>query len=588
MTQTPRGRRTGRSVPAVYGGVSVLLIIGVLALALVTPPPSTPPMAAVAPAPQEQVEVERIEQTSRFGEGDGGTGDCQPGDPGCEGVGVQPTEDPAGGADDPGDPQVVESSAPGALRRCYNRGLTQSPDPQSPPCKAEVFAGDNGGATSSGVTATAIRIAIPMRGDNQETYEQAIRAFARHFESYYELYGRTLDIAFVAASTGTTSGVEGRRAWARDVIDVDPFAALEPATRSTGDIAFYRQLAEVGVVATMGDSMQGTASIPSLRGLQGVWSVFPTSEEALQAAGEVVCTALAGRPAAHGGADVSDLERVFGLLQLDQDGERVPTAPLTNRMDACGAPYVEAIATYADDASIEAALRSLREDGVTTVLCACANFQDNVSTAADRLEWTPEWFLPGFNDAGVSSGVTRNHSATTHEQLQHTFGITAQLRRPEVVSGGGRERFEEQYWYTALLEQDPDITFPEQGLTGTSIRARHLYAHYAQLLILVSGIQWAGPDLTPTAFEDALTSLRFANPGVGAAPWFQPGVGFGPSDRTFNSDYAAFWWDAPAVADTNQIKNGRMCYVAAGTRYAPGVFPSDLDHRFFDPAAGCR
>ncbi|HEX9888907.1 MAG TPA: hypothetical protein VGA69_05485 [Nitriliruptorales bacterium] len=575
---TPPARRRGRSVPAIYGVLSLVLVAGALTFALSAPPPSTPPLAEVAPAPQEDIEVERVEQSSRFGEGGGGEGDCELGAQDCEGVGEQPATQPTA------QPSVIETAPGAGFRRCYGTppDQRQTEDPQSPPCISEVWSGNNGGATASGVTATGIRVAVPWRDRDDAAVRPAIEAFARHFNQHYELHGRSIELVFVVPSANT-SGAEGRRAWARDLLAVEPFAALEPATGSSGEAAYYRTLDDAGIVATVGDVAQASASLPSLDAYSNVWSLFPTTNEALRTSGEVVCRAFVGRRASHGGDDVRQRTRRFGVLQLDQHGERVDASPLTSRLDACQAPYGTYTATMSDDESIEAALRSMRGDEVTTVICACSSLEDNVPQAADRLAWEPEWFHPATNDHTFSNGTTRGFNTAPPAQVKHMFGITAQLRRPEATTGAERERHEEQYWYHALQREAPGSQFDG----GT--RSRRMYSYYAQLLILASGIQWAaGPELTPATFRDALEELGYPNPRVGQAPWFQPSVSFGPADHVFNSDYAVFWWDAPEVDDSTHVKNGRMCYVGGGTRYETGTFPEDLDDRLFDPEAGCR
>jgi len=289
-------------VPALYGAVSLILVVGAVALALSTPPPSTPPLAAVAPAPQEQVEVERIEQDSRFGEGDGGEGECAPGTPGCAGTGeVAPSDlDERTVPPSDGPSEIVETQAPGTFRRCHNGGRTQSPDPQSPPCIPAVFDADNGGATWAGVTADTIRIGVPWpmyaqlsanTGDQQREDDFVVaRAYARHVERYYELYGRQIELVKIDRPDGDGPAAEG--AFAEDVAAADVFAVLD---FEDGSIPFYRGLSDRGIVAVDAALQPAMRSAVHAAHTPYVWGVYPAVEEALAATGDVQPASTWGR-----------------------------------------------------------------------------------------------------------------------------------------------------------------------------------------------------------------------------------------------------------------------------------------------------
>ena len=169
----------------------------------------------------------------------------------------------------------------------------------------------------------------------------------------------------------------------------------------------------------------------------------------------------------------------------------------------------------------------------------------------------------------------------TPEQLRHAFALTPRMKRPDVAPAGTREQLEQQYWFNAVREQDSSF----EG--GGSTRASEYYHRYAQVLVLASGIQWAGPELNPTTFADALEGLTFPNPRVGAEPWWQPRVTFGASDHAFNSDFALLWFEVDEM-DQSSARAGRSCYVGGGTRFRLGGFPDNADDLFFDVEAGCR
>jgi len=588
-TSTPaaRPRRRGRSVSAIYGMISFVLVVGAVALALSTPPPSTPPLAAVAPAPQEQVEVERIEQDSRFGKGAGGEGDCAPSDPGCSGVGDQAPDETTddGGLTTP-DPSEAPIEVPshGAFRTCAHGpgGARQTVDPQSPPCKREIFTGDNGGTTWPGVTATTIRIGYAVDPDSPTNQygsnngnQKLFPAWIRHFNRLYEFHGRALE--FVEVEIDGRSDPSIQRADARAFAEAEVFAAL--SYKYLGP--FQDELAEQGIVhmvdpygAGFPTSAELTATGPY------AWSIYPTLDQNLDAASALICTALVGRSAQHGGDDVVDQIRRFGTL-VEQPGRLYyDDSILTTRLKACGADTRRYVSDGSEDPS--ASVRRMRDKGITTIVCVCDKLPPDYTEAAEAILYRPEWLLPGISDAdlNIRDRYVPKPPTQPRAQIAHAFGLWSGPRRPPIDGAGRTYRTLDEYWFHAASAEDPEVREP----TGANP-----YGWYAQLLALASGIQWAGPDLTPQTFADALTSLRFPNPDVGAAPWFQSSVGFGPTDRGFGSDYALFWWrDPDDMAFESGSDIGEVCFVGDGQRVTSGTIPGNADDLFFDLDAGCR
>jgi len=465
--------------------------------------------------PQEQVEVERIERTSRFGDGNGDRGECTPATPDCAGTGeTQPdTPDNVAGSTSDSPSEIVETRAPGELRRCVQGpgGLRQTEDPQSPPCKREIFTGDNGGATWTGITATDIRVAWPTGLDengNPTGHDRALEdAMVAHVNQHYELYGRRF-VPVPIDSTNLDGSAASARAFARDVAATEVFASLGVGS---GAPTFHRELASRGIVSVVYPS-QPSAPVGLFEGLHPhVWSTTPAIEEALDATAALVCDELRDARARHAGADLSGAIRRFGVVVETRGGDRVDPQRLLTGLEAC--------------------------------------------------------------DEDVQK-LARN-------QRSHTFGLTADFRALSSPSGtsSSSRRFEEQYWHHAMKDGDPQAT------TTSNLRP-----FYQQLLMLAAGIQWAGPELTPAAFGEALSTMRFANPWVGQPRWFQPSVTLGPGDHGWNSDFAMIWWDMSAEEEerVSPAMKGRACYVGNGIRVTATTIPADADATFFDPEAGCR
>ncbi|HEX9890167.1 MAG TPA: hypothetical protein VGA69_11855, partial [Nitriliruptorales bacterium] len=515
------------------------------------------------------------------GEG-AGEGDCEVGVD-CEGVGQ---EQPAAQTDVTAPQPTPADVDRSAYLGCVNGsgGPRQTEDPQSPPCRSEVFQGDNGGATWQGVTAEEIRVALPVpdiENDDQRRAQDAIALFVEHVNQHYMLFGRrfvVVEVEFAASSLGDPAA---QRAVAQDVAAQDVFASLP--LRKLGQ--YQEELAERGIVSLLGDRGIGRYPASTLDRLHPyVWAVHPSLDETHTAVGELLCQALAGRPARHGGVDVAGRARHFGLIEeFDPDGgQSYPADRLASALSACGAAH----GVYRSDdvragEQLDVLLRRMQQDGVTTIVCSCERLTDVPLKAAEAIGFRPEWFLPGITDKDVdnSSGAQPNNEV--REQMKHVFGVDANLRRPERARLTG-QRLEEQFWFHAAREVDPSFE-------PSAAQYDDYYDYYASLLVLASGVQWAGPDLTPQTLADALVGLDYPNPGVGEAPWYQPSVGFGPADHGFNSDFALMWWrDPDDAAWEARTDFGDMCYVGGGTRFRAGAVPADVDELFFDPEAGCR
>ncbi|MEO6467902.1 MAG: hypothetical protein ABIP21_02290, partial [Acidimicrobiia bacterium] len=120
-------------------------------------------------------------------------------------------------------------------------GKIKIPYTYAAPC-AKAFSGDNGGATTDGVTQDAIKI-IVYQGDPAKNPLQAAsvstagadvspataratyEGYFKIFEKYYNFYGRKLDIQYFPGTGGPMDEVTAR-ADANAIADMHPFAVL--------------------------------------------------------------------------------------------------------------------------------------------------------------------------------------------------------------------------------------------------------------------------------------------------------------------------------------------------------------------------
>ena len=237
---------------------------------------------------------------------------------------------------------------------------------------------------------------------------------------------------------------------------------------------------------------------------------------------------------------------------------------MTRRLKACGITIKATVEVPYDqgaDASQVGVLR-LQNEGVTTaiIFSEAAPTDLFIWPAAERQNYRPEWIISSFgNQTEDSAGLL-----APREQLETAFGLTFLNKNVPPADFP-------MTW--AVKEVDP-------SLPGEWAQAKHLYW---PLLVLASGIQAAGPNLTPETFGDALMELDFPNPGAGGPPYYQATVGFGRDDHTFFGDGTPIWWNGSETSYQINQDTGTFCYVDHGIRYRLGNWPAGVPKLFQGP-----
>ena len=270
-------------------------------------------------------------------------------------------------------------------------GTPQLPDlSYSPPC-LPVFDGDNGGATSTGVTADTIKIVIRSFPDSpnsleaqrrleeagfatQEVTEGIRDEFNEYFNETYELYGRKVEFIEYESRFGdaTLEAVGGGREGAcQDATYIaEELGAF--AVRAGGG-AFSECAAERGLVVFAGGPYFS-------EGFFEKWSpyVYNTTmscDRVSSHVGEYIEKRLAGKPAAHAGGDLEGKTRTFGTYVPDNE-EYVGCSDVTRAAaEEAGidpglrVTYALDISKFADQAN--RAIVQFKAEGVTTIIAAC-------------------------------------------------------------------------------------------------------------------------------------------------------------------------------------------------------------------------
>ncbi len=529
--------RRPRGPGLVYTAIAVALVVLVAVIAVNATQPPPPTIAEFAPQAVEQIKEAPTEQSSDFGSGNGG--------PGAEAKAIVP----------PDLPPPIDVPR---VRRCVGDPPRQIEDPQSPPCVA-YWKGNNGGATSKGVTKDTIRIAVPYEdgqvGNPLTPKALALEAF---FNRRFEFYGRKIKLVRIQGKEHEAQNPDPARQRA-DAVAADAqkvFASTAYAEQGGVEYEYHDELAGRKVISVFSGWPVQTSETHFSSKHPYEWTPQPGGTEMGIVMGEWICKQLAGKKAVHSGQYV-DAERKFGLVVArTPDGRKPDLTDMYRKLEGCGAPIATTIEIAqtldTQDVTVQHtnAVLKLKQEGVTSVI----SFNQYVhfhlmQQAATNSSYEPEWLISSYE---LQVNDFAPHAVGSRPQLAHTFGLMFMNKYVPLVDWPVQ-------W--ALTEIDPTL----EAANGDN-----LYLYWP-LLILASGIQMAGPTLTPQTFAEGLARTTFPNPGHGGAPYYQAHVGFGPRDHAFWDDTSIVWWNSNMTSPEDGLP-GHFC--TNGKRWLPGRLPA--------------
>ncbi len=474
----------------------------------------------------------------------------------------------------------------------------QFASPYAPPCVPR-FHGNNGGATSNGVTATTITLAqreFPQTANTEQVAAQAKNAgaalpqvtdqvqqvFLNYFNSVYDLYGRHVDIRQVTGQGDATTESLGQ-GQAQACADADnlvnqvhAFGEVGFAFNETfvggGTGPFSQCAAQQKLVEFGGNAYFDEATFQSQNPY--VWSLTMDCERIAAQTAEAFGTLLANKPAIYAGdPSLKTKTRKFGVY--------VPNLPPYDHCNAgSGSSFgklmvskyhvpssaVSSHFTYGLDISTfqqsaQQAVIQFKAAGVTTVVLACDLYSAGFLTqAAAAQNYHPEWLLNGVALTDL------DQSAQTYDQGEvtgHLFGLSEAA--PSTSTSGPNSLAGKLY----------------QKLTGHQIPPG-TDGNYGGLVQVFDQLQAAGPNLTPASLARGTHAL----PTLGA-PTFEYGhwnfrdnpTGQPTGDHTAVSDARFVYWNGTATSPLNG-KPGTYVAVFNGRRFTLGEWPSQLPPLF--------
>jgi hypothetical protein len=526
----------------------MLMLLGVVAFTTRQPPPPT--IAEFAPNAVEKIEDAPEEQRSGAEEGPGA---CPVDEPNCDLPTPSPT--PSSGDDDEADENVIDVPR---VRKCVGDPPRQIEDPQSPPC-VPYWDGDNGGATYRGVTATEIRIA-------QASDLDSMAGVVNFFNKRFELYGRKFTLV-PSSEHHSCDPAEERAAAQTEVEDLRVFASGQIDCADQGTVAYSSEAARRGLIHVGHEGPFGSAW--TRRHHPYLWQ-YPMEADGMFAhLGEWACKRLAGKDARHAGdPTLQDDERAFGVILETLSAEYELSADqLTDRLTACGARPRVVAEDINDNSTVANALLEMKSKGVTSVFCLCHAVDETViGRTATAQGYFPEWLISSYDLNFYNFAIKLGFPA---EQRENLFGIQLVPMQTSEADWPGTWACNETQCEDA----------------GAQIGAYHA------MLLIASGVQMAGPNLTPETFAEGLGKTRFPNPDhpimagdVGFdRPIVPPDPEYSPAENMphgMTADGIEFWWSESAVGPRRDDGAGAMCYVDR-RRYRLGEYPRGSDDVFF-------
>lgn len=520
-----------------YGPLAVLMVlVVVMGLAIPTLSPDTDDISAETPDAGDSFFDDSEESADN---GDQGT-----------------TSETTGGADTTGATQGTTGSTEGTtggvasggqgsgiapvtgVSACGGRAEQIPGDPYSPPC-VEWGAGDNGGATTQGVTAdkiivtyrvldekgfqqTLAELAGASLSDTPASIQRSISALAEYFNERFQFYGREIEISFYDGRGSNTNELLGKgrdkaQADALVVKDRQAFADLSATSEPYADALASHGVVGFGTPYLSRQWHEARAPF--------AWSLATDGTLVSELAAEYANKRLYGKPAVYADGPLQGKPRNFAVIAPENSWYQESVDNAKRIIEEAGNPapmnvqYQLDLSTMSDQANN--IIPKLKSNGITTVTCGCDPIMPVfLSGSANRSQYFPEFIIAGtaLTDIDIVGQLWHQNFA------RNAFGISSLM--PFVPP-------EQTIAYAAYRSVRPD---EEPAFSVDLI--------YYQMYMLAIGIQGAGPNLTPQSLSDGLFNYPEK---VGPLGLWR----FGPGDRTAANDVREIYWDPNAISGVN-------------------------------------
>jgi hypothetical protein len=465
-------------------------------------------------------------------------------------------------------------------------GLVAIPILNPPPC-VPAASGDNGGKTTPGVTADSIKIGyyiarpdptfdalLKAAGgyDSPESISQSYIDYMQIYSHLFETYGRKIELVKIQGTGSSTDEVAAKS-------DADAAAAKGVFAVMGGPgqtRSFAAELARKGI-ACIGACVTASPTSILEQAAPYMWGTGPTPEQSGLMATEMIKTQLVGKPVSFAGGDLNGKPRTFALLSYDTpDGKYKETwDQFYSNLQKAGVPlaknghvsyFLNLNGQLAGDAQTIA--NKLKSIGATSIIfTGDPIFPNYLTHDMTKQGYFPEWIM-----AGTVLADTNIFGRTfDQDQWKHAMGL---LLTP--ATNKLPKDLQDSYTLYKWWFGKPPVR--ENGFAITE----------GEVQLMMTGIQLAGPKLTPTTFRDGLWHGPPQSAGQGGigtivtygSHGYWDGTDFGGLDNA-----GIIYWDPTAKGndETGTFGTGMYRLVDGGRRYLPGQWPT-TPIKLFDPA----
>src|SRR5947209_11233157 len=428
---------------------------------------------------------------------------------------------------------------PGKTTACNGQALQVPGDPYSPPCI--LFSGDNGGATSKGVTGNSITIAVRLTSDQsfQQTLAKlagaqlrdtnddnvrTIKAIAQYFNTHFNFYGRKLNIVTYTGQGSLSAELQGNgqsQALA-DAISVgkekNAFADITAESEP-----YATALKDQGVMGFGDPYMPGywhTSHAPY------DWSLATDGTDLATDVANYAVQKLCppGTPAAYAGGGLKNAPRKFAGIAPANELYQVSATVFKQIMEAHGCAvdnYAYTLDLGTESQQAQNLISQLKSKGYTTVLCGC----DPIFPVYMTGQESSQNYIPEFVEIGAAL-VDQDYVGQLYNQqaFAHAIGISQNLATVPYTQTLG---------YQAYKAVQPN--------TEPSFFVNIIYGQMAMMAI---GLQMAGPNLTPQSFQQGMFAFP---PKLGPAGLW----GWNKDQYTIPNDFREVCWSPGTVSPYN-------------------------------------
>jgi len=459
------------------------------------------------------------------------------------------------------------AAATGKTSPCPGKSLQVPGDPYSPPCIA--FSGNNGGATSQGVTGNSITVTYRVTSDGT-TFQQQLAAFggaqfndtqadidrtiqglADYFNTHFQFYGRKINVQFYNGTGSLVAELLGEDQAQADADAVTAsqqyhaFADLSGDTEPYDDALALQHVIAFGAPYLSANWMSQRAPYE--------WSVATECNDVVTTTSEFGVKELGTESgqsnAVYAGGSLKGQPRKFAIIAPDNPWYQDCANAAVAYDGAHGLKVSDDVQYQLDLSTLSSQAASvvsqLQNDGITTIFCGCDPlFPIYLTSRAAEQGYFPEWVVAGvaLTDTDIVGQLF------DQSEWSHAFGIT---------------------YNGPTLPKDSTLGYSAYKSVESDDPANEVDLIYEQMYEMAIGIQMAGPDLTPQTFEAGMR----AYPGsVQGAPNAEFGTWSFPAGHfTPQIDSNIIYWD-PTKTSTYNGKQG--AYVVASPRYVSGQYPT--------------